>query len=614
MKSSMKKTVLLFLLLFCSVMGWASKGLPYPIEVRQTDGTKLTLRINGDADCNWLSTLDGVVLVQTGKSYFVARIDADGRAVATQQLAHNAELRGAEEQALCQQQNREAFLQAKQMEAEKAQTRGIPAGNGFRFFPHTGSPKAVVILVEFSDRSFKVPARQAFDQYLNAMTAQQDLGSWEQKNIGSVRKYFSDMSGGTFTPQFDLYGPVTLPHTVAYYGGGSSSSERYRELVADACSLADAQIDFSQYDADGDGNVDLVYIVYAGYGEQTAGDQSLLWAKAFVMDGSVQKDGKHIRLAGISNELNASPGQSIPSTTGVAINGVGLFCHEFSHCMGLPDFYPTVYWTKGSERDLDAYDNQGMEDWSVMDNGLYLGNGYTPTAYTAWEREQMGWLTIETLSSAQQVKLENIDRGGKAYRIMSTAGANEYYIVQAIESQGWNEALPGGMMVCHVNYDEAPFSVFSIGTNSVNNVKKKPRMTIVPADGLLVSSYRRKSGTPPAPYLSSKAYNAQRRGDLFPGSKQVIELTDASALVNYAPWNGGLLNKPIYNINLKSNAVYFDFLQKFPSTDIPSNPADASADHGDGRIYSLDGRYVGTDINQLPKGVFIRNHQKFVVR
>lgn len=90
-------------------MGWASKGLPYPIEVRQTDGTKLTLRINGDADCNWLSTLDGVVLVQTGKSYFVARIDADGRAVATQQLAHNAELRGAEEQALCQQQNREAF-------------------------------------------------------------------------------------------------------------------------------------------------------------------------------------------------------------------------------------------------------------------------------------------------------------------------------------------------------------------------------------------------------------------------------------------------------------------------------------------------------------------------
>ena len=67
--------------------------------------------------------------------------------------------------------------------------------------------------------------------------------------------------------------------------------------------------------------------------------------------------------------------------------------------MGLPDFYPTVnpqWTTDNKKRDFDAYDNQDMEDWDVMDNGIYMYDGYSPTAYTAWEREKMGWITIET--------------------------------------------------------------------------------------------------------------------------------------------------------------------------------------------------------------------------
>jgi len=448
----------------------------------------------------------------------------------------------------------------------------------------------------------------------------QDFGNAENRNKGSVKKYFSDMSGGKFTPQFDLYGPITMSKGVAYYGNGSSSMENYRELVAEACTMMDDSLDFSKYDADNDGNVDLVYVIYAGYGESASGVDSTLWPKAFVCGTDIRKDGKYVRLAGISNELNYRPNFNINSTSGLAINGVGLFCHEFSHCMGLPDFYPTVnpqWTTDNKKRDFDAYDNQGMEDWDVMDNGIYMYDGYSPTAYTAWEREKMGWITIETLTKEGKVELKSIDQGGKAYRIKNDnrADGKEYYIVENIQAKGWNYKLPAsGMMVSHVEYDPRAFSVFYGGDNSVNNLKKHPRMTIVPADGYLPSSYRKvsKTSTETWPYIKADQYKEHLAGDLYPGKANVQRLTDAQELVNYAPWTGGKLNKPIYNIMLKDGVVTFDFLKDQMSTGIQQPEMDMENGNKE-KIYTIDGRYVGTNLKALPKGVYIIGKKKVVI-
>ncbi|MFC2265708.1 MAG: M6 family metalloprotease domain-containing protein, partial [Prevotella conceptionensis] len=566
----MKKTVLILITLLCHLASHASKGWPYPITVSQPDGTQLTVRINGDADFNWVSTLDGVVLKQEGNGYYVANIDTNGMLSSSGTLAHDADKRSSAEQSLCKKQDVKAFLTVNTRPERLAATRGFGGKGSTSFFPHTGSPRAIVLLVQFANRPFKVQPRKAFNQYLNSMADKhQDFGNAENRNTGSVKRYFSDMSGGKFKPQFDLYGPITMPKNAAYYGEGSSSMERYRELVSEACTMMDDSLDFSKYDADKDGNIDLVYIIYAGYGESVSSIDSTLWPKAFVCGTDIKKDGKYVRLAGISNELNGHPDVHYSSTSGLLINGVGLFCHEFSHCMGLPDFYPTVspQWTTANDKqDFDAYDNQGMEEWDVMDNGIYLYNGYSPTAYTAWEREKMGWLTIETLTKEGKVELKSIDEGGKAYRIKNdkNTSGNEYYIVENIQAKGWNKKLPAsGMMVSHVEYEPRAFSVFHGGDNSVNNIKKHPRMTIVPADGYLPSSYRKVSDNSnlTAPYMKKKQYDEQLAGDLYPGKNNVNRLTDAQNMVNYAPWTGGMLNKPIYNIALKNGIVTFDFLK-----------------------------------------------------
>ena len=617
----MKKTVLILITLLCHLASHASKGWPYPITVSQPDGTQLTVRINGDADFNWVSTLDGVVLKQEGNGYYVANIDTNGMLSSSGTLAHDASKRSSAEQSLCKKQDVKAFLTVNTRPESLAATRGFGGKSSTSFFPHTGSPRAIVLLVQFANRSFKVQPRKAFNQYLNSMADKhQDFGNAEDRNTGSVKKYFSGMSGGKFKPQFDLYGPITMPKNVAYYGEGSSSMERYRELVSEACTMMDDSLDFSKYDADKDGNVDLVYIIYAGYGESVSSIDSTLWPKAFVCGTEIKKDGKYVRLAGISNELNGHPDVHYSSTSGLLINGVGLFCHEFSHCMGLPDFYPTVspQWTTANgKQDFDAYDNQGMEDWDVMDNGIYLYNGYSPTAYTAWEREKMGWLTIETLTKEGKVELKSIDEGGKAYRIKNdkNTSGNEYYIVENIQAKGWNKKLPAsGMMVSHVEYEPRAFSVFHGGDNSVNNIKKHPRMTIVPADGYLPSSYRKVSDNSnlTAPYMKKKQYDEQLAGDLYPGKNNINRLTDAQNMVNYAPWTGGMLNKPIYNIALKNGIVTFDFLKDQTSTGI-EQPESATGNSNEEKIYTIDGRYVGTNLNALPKGVYIKGKKKVVV-
>lgn len=617
----MKKTVLILITLLCHLASHASKGWPYPITVSQPDGTQLTVRINGDADFNWVSTLDGVVLKQVGNGYYVANIDTNGMLSSSGTLAHDADKRSSAEQSLCKKQDVKAFLTVNTRPERLAATRGFGGKGSTSFFPHTGSPRAIVLLVQFANRPFKVQPRKAFNQYLNSMADKhQDFGNAENRNTGSVKRYFSDMSGGKFKPQFDLYGPITMPKNAAYYGEGSSSMERYRELVSEACTMMDDSLDFSKYDADKDGNVDLVYIIYAGYGESVSSIDSTLWPKAFVCGTDIKKDGKYVRLAGISNELNGHPDGNYKSKSGLLINGVGLFCHEFSHCMGLPDFYPTVspQWTTANgKQDFDAYDNQGMEEWDVMDNGIYLYNGYSPTAYTAWEREKMGWLTIETLTREGKVELKSIDQGGKAYRIKNdkNTSGNEYYIVENIQAKGWNYKLPAsGMMVSHVEYVPWAFSVFHGGDNSVNNIKKHPRMTIVPADGYLPSSYRKVSDNSnlTAPYMKKKQYDEQLAGDLYPGKNNINRLTDAQNMVNYAPWTGGMLNKPIYNIALKNGIVTFDFLKDQTSTGI-EQPESATDSSNEEKIYTIDGRYVGTNLNALPKGVYIKGKKKVVV-
>lgn len=584
-----------------AVAMYGAKANSAPVVVMQSDGTQLTVRLFGDEHFSWNETLDGTVLYHEGDNYFVAEIDENGVMASSGILAHEPELRSAKEQQIAGSQNKASFMN----HALETMRKGMmkePIKMTTTTFPHMGSPKVVVILADFADQKFYYDdetTTRIFEQYLNApgspSVGNEKIDSLQRlkRNFGSVRKYFSDMSFGQFTPQFDVYGPVHLDQNLVYYGEGEK--DRMDRFIPDVCKAADGLIDFSQYDANNDGYVDLVYIIYAGYAASMAGNSTdCIWPKSGnYIHGNY--DGKKISRYGVNNELNATPQYAVENGYPL-INGIGLFCHEFSHCMGMPDLYPTT----SSAR----LDNQAMENFSVMDGGTYSNVGYRPTAYTAWEREAMGWFEIETLTEAAKIEgLQAVEFGGKAYRIKNPQdeSGNEYYVLENIQRGGWNHYLgttsnySHGLMITHVNYDA---NAFTIGSNSVNNTPGAPRMTILPANGKLVSSYK------------SDNYKETMSANLFPGTTAATDfLYDIEGYPNPVVYNGSVAfmaeNAPVKEIseNTDEKTISFVFIED-PEPDAIVN-AKAKSNTNDGYIYNLAGMRIPAD--KAKKGLYIMN-------
>ena len=601
----MKKILFIFTFILFTTASWAAKAYPLPITITQADGTPLTIILRGDEHYHWYMTEDGALLCRQGNAYYVAAVEADGSLTATKQLAHNKDLRSDVERELISKQDRIAF--STRVKAKSARRRASIEDDLLSeqtLFPHSGTPKAVVILAEFQDTPFTITnPRRSFEQYLNGKGRSENYDNGEGSNLSSVAQYFSDMSFKKFIPQFDIYGPVKLPNSLKYYGGnkGTLKDIHYDELIKDACTLMDDSLDFSAYDANNDGYVDLVYIVYAGFSESFTGNTpDCIWPKSGFQNFG-KFDGKTVARYGINNELNAYPG-AYSNPPLYRINGIGLFCHEFSHTLGLPDLYQSN----------DACDNNHeMEFWDLMDGGEYTKNGYLPTPYTAWEREAMGWMNIETLSEEGQLQLTPIQEGGKAYRIVNDNATNEYYIIENIQERGWYDAKSNGnsikghgMLVYHVDYNK---SYFTLGQKP-NETKNHPRMTVVAADGLLLSSTNCNDST--------LLYYQEMNGDPFPGTSGVTSLTDdmtrqdgKSMLYTYT----GKLNKPIYNIKEDEDGVIsFDFMKDYSETGI-SKPI-IYREEQDQRIFTIDGRYAGTDLKTLPRGLYIIGKRKVQVK
>lgn len=607
----MKKTLLSIAFTLMGVTSiFAAKAYPGPITVTQSDGTELTVYLHGDENFNWMTTEDGALIKQVGKSYYIAETTNTGLLKATKYLAHNATSRIASEAKAIKKQDKQLFFNAATEKAASSKAlKSMGTGNyGVKYFPHTGSPKALVILAEFSDVKFVSgqKAKNVFEHFLKA-NGDESLpdgydsytGSYKYRscrNYGCVSEYFQDMSKGSFTPQFDVVGPYTLNNTSAYYGKGENDNGP--QLVADACAQAYADgVDFSQYDADGDGDVDLVYIIYAGYPASMTSNVNDIWPKAmYNTKAFCSYNGKNIRRSGIHAERNFD--EDTNKKRGYLLSGIGLFCHEFSHTMGLPDLYPDGYH-------LDArVDNQEPEMWDLMDGGEYTYNGYCPSPYSPWEMDAMGWNSpIKLEDKEQQVTLNSYHQDRTAYKI--NGENNEYLLLQNIQKEGWWSGLcktyNHGMLIWRIDYDNQDVNTFDYP----NNTKGKPKVTIVPADGYIISSYQVKDEDNPNLPWSQDQYTESLQGDPFPGTQNVTQLLSVTL-------NNSTLEKPIYNIKEENGVITFDYLKDF-TTGIDS-PITNTDTEKDARIYTLDGRYIGTDASQLTKGVYIIGKKKVVIK
>ena len=332
-------------------------------------------------------------------------------------------------------QRRAAVRRAQAQGRQKRMLRKAQASNVFQ-----GTKKGLIILVQFTDSKFK----SGHDLALYERIANDE--NYSGNNFrGSIKDYFKAQSHGQFELDFDVAGICQLQHPYAYYGKNNSQKEDVKpgEMVAEACLWAHEHgINFSKYDWNGDGEVDQVFVLYAGHGEASYKDANTIWPHMYYLSASdygkpLSLDGVTVDTYACSSELNGDGN----------LDGIGTFCHEFSHCMGFPDLYDTSYagWF-------------GMGDFDLMCSGSYNGDGICPAGYSAYEKAQCGWLTLKDMTNIEQetsiVGVQPMSADGDAYIIKNKGHEDEYYILENRQKTGWDFYLPAsGLMITHVDYD-----------------------------------------------------------------------------------------------------------------------------------------------------------------
>jgi M6 family metalloprotease-like protein len=467
--------ILAFIFQFIPFQAYGVKAYPFPVTVTQPDGTTITVQLQGDEFHHYKTSEDGILLKENAKGFLTyATVNAAGQVVESQYVAHNASKRSILEMQFLKTVNQATILQ-KTMSApsrvKMLSAQSIPQ----KSFPLAGSPKSLVILANFTDTTFVVPTPQtAFTNLLN------QVGYSTNGGTGSARDYFMASSYGKFTPNFDVYIPVTLPHNMAYYGANNASGNDSNavQMIVDACAAASAAgLDFAQYDTDNDGVVDNVFVYYAGYNEAEHGPANSIWPHRWgvypqVMYGSggnytgtlasITFSGKRILDYACTSELRGN--------TGTNMCGIGTFCHEFGHVLGLPDYYDTSGAGKAT-----------LSSWSIMDYGNYSNTGRTPPTYSAYDRFFLGWLTPEQESTTTSLSLNPIYQGttppanttNQAFLLSATThnlvgnnpSPNEFFILEYRQKTGWDSYLPAeGMCVWHIDYNQSVWD-----SNTPNN-------------------------------------------------------------------------------------------------------------------------------------------------
>lgn len=516
----MKKIIscLIYLVLFTlPQFSRAVPATPYSIERILPDGSKLTVLLRGDEFYHYTLSEDGYLIRENEQGYFnYVDFDSKGNQLPTNLRVRPIGNRPIEEQVFTSRMKAFPDLQRTysiQRAVREAQSTDEPQ----KSYPNTGSPKSLVILVNYNDIKFQVSGpQQAFTNLLN------QEGYSANGGTGSARDYFKAASSGVSSPEFVVVGPFNLPNNREYYGGNNSSNDdqRAREMIADACIAASAAgVDFSTYDTDGDGIVDNVFVYYAGHNEAEGGPKESIWPHRWQLNTSLILNGKRISGYACTSELRGSSGTNMC--------GIGTFAHEFGHVYGLVDYYAT----NGASHHTLSY-------WNIMDAGAYLNQGRTPPTYSAYDRFYAGWLTPTLLKSAQDVLIPDLKTSNKAYILTATdshnmSGSNpnptEFILLEYRSRTGWDAYLPNsGMLATRIVYNRNDWYY-----NQPNNNATSMGVDIIEADGTGSTS--------------------SLQGDTYPGSAKVTTFTPRLR-------SGVDMGKPITYIKESNNSVTFRFM------------------------------------------------------
>lgn len=446
----------------------AKKGVWKTLKLQ--DGTEVRAQLTGDEHGHFWLAEDGKAYAAQGDAQFYKQVEKTT-------IAERAKARRAK-------------VNAKRVQKR---TFGHPT-------TILGNKKAIILLVNFKNQKFNASHNNALYQRIA-----NEAGFSEGNFKGSMADYFKAQSRDKFTLDFDVVGPLTVSKQASYYGSNDSNDQDMHpaEMICEAVELAKEEVsDWTPYDWDGDGYVDQVYVVYAGQGEADGGASSTIWPHAYdLYSAKAYGDGTGPVEVGNNLYVNSyACGSELNGDSG--ISGIGVMCHEYSHCLGYPDFY-----------DIDYSGGQGMGPWDLMDQGSYNGDGFQPAGYTSYERWFAGWEEpIELKDEDVEVRnMKSLQNGGEFYIIYNDKNANEYYLLENRQLEGWDASLPNaGMLILHCDYNAQVWE-----NNAPNDEPNHQRLTVVPADGKYQSQsymgekYYTDEGiaTDPFPYNKVNAFN-----------------------------------------------------------------------------------------------------------
>lgn len=581
----MKKLYLMLSMLFA--FGAAANAVPakkLQKVITLTNGTQVSVELRGDEYLSWWEGTDGTAYRATADDTVFEAFDLEAQKPAAAARRARAE------------QGRVARLARVKNSLKGADDK--MRGLGGDHITYKGVKKGLVVLVDFKNKKFA--DGHDLEYYKNVINGK-DFSDEEEGYVGSVRDYFLAQSNGQFELDFDVVGPVTMSKNYGYYGndGAYQKDEKVYEMIKEACDGIQDQVNLKDYDWDGDGEADQVFFLYAGLGQASGGSHSTIWPHESELRywpcGVLSYSTGKINTYACANELQ-------PETQGSSryiSAGIGTICHEFSHCLGFADMY-----------DTSGGGGYGMSVFDVMDQGSYNGNGFVPCNYTAFERIYAGWVEpIELIDPATVKDMKSVSDYGRPFIMYNYKNTNEYFLLENRQNTGWDEGLYGsnGLLIVHVNYVPSRWA-----NNSVNwSTEKIQCCTVVNADGS----------------RDNTQYSLQ--GDLYPYEVKGVTMNDeftdesepAAKLYNKNTDNSYALGIPITQIKRSKGSISFLVCGGDANNVIDNtfngvvdgiNGVTVAKKTADNRIYSIDGRYLGTDASALGKGIYVVGGKKVV--
>ncbi len=476
----------LLLTLSFAIMTMAIMAIPAKPNLWKTiklnDGTEVRARLCGDEHVHFWQTEDGRQFVEDGDQF---------TAITKQQLQLRTKARRS----------------SKTAPRLKSPLR-VSIGERTHY---TGKKKGIVILAQFTDVKFQTANN--LTRYKRIMN---EAGYNEGSFKGSVADYFKEQSAGQFELDFDVVGPYTMSNNQKYYGANDSQGNdmRAEAMIKEACQQANAEVNFADYDWDGDGEVDQVFVLYAGKGEADGGTANTIWPHMYTLKegtgSSITLDGVVIDTYACSNEIDSYG----------SIEGIGCFCHEFSHCMGFPDFYDTDYsgWF-------------GMGDFDLMCSGSYNGATFLPAGYTAHEKMMCGWKEPIVLSdsSLTVTNLQPMSKHGDTYIIYNDNHPDEYFMIENRQKTGFDAGYPAkGLLITHVDFDKTIWE-YNIPNTKVTSTSDYYKYYHFPLNDHQRMSFLHADNTESSYNMSSDLYPYGKRDSLSATSTPAAKLFNANS-------------------------------------------------------------------------------------